>query len=258
MKNSSIKTILGSCICIILGAVHGAHGQIITFDFTGAGTSRPTVNQPWTTTSSIDSNLTITNGFQYGATATPGVAGPGLDLPQSGATDPDNALAARNWGASDLTNALANDEYFTVSLHADSGFEMNLDGATISMTLQRLNNGGPSSYGVFSSVDGFALANTLDSGGGNQASGGLGTSAELTPVNINLTLSGAQYSGLTGAVEFRIYAHSSNPTNGTLALTSFEIGSGSSVTPIPEPSSIVLALSAMVMLSLLRIRRKRD
>ncbi|MEM6821259.1 MAG: hypothetical protein AAF558_04900 [Verrucomicrobiota bacterium] len=214
---------------LLIGALwihctHNAYSQILTFSFTGSGANRPTVNQPWTNTSSINSSLNLINGFRYGVIASnPNAAGNGLSTPQGGATDPNNALSARNWGGNSLSNALSSNDYLTFSIRADNGSVINLDGAAINLTLGRLNFGGPSNYAIFTSVNGFAASQAVDSGT-------LGSSGDYTPRVISFTLSGSQYNNLSGTVEFRIYAYNGNAQNGTLALTAFAIGSGSSVT----------------------------
>jgi hypothetical protein len=218
-----LLTIAGVCAMAI-----GAKAQIITFNFTG---TNPGQNGPWTTTSFIDSNVTLSTGFSLGS----GISG----------NTGNNRFNASFWTTTTLeSDAITNGDFLTFTLTAQPGFVMNLNSASISYTLQ--NSGtGPDFAGVYTSVGGFTA-------GSAASTPTLNAAGATTPTTFSLAASG--FNNLS-TITFRIYGWGASSTAGTLSANAFSI-TGGSTSAVPEPSTYMMLLGGALMMILV-VRRKQ-
>lgn len=138
--------------------------------------------------------------------------------------------------AQDLTR------YIEFTITAANGYALNLNGNLLTFDSSR-NGGTPTaaSWGVRSSVDGFAA---------NLATGTSGTSG-WTGGNVALT--GNQFNGLT-TITFRIYSWESGVNE---HLFYDNINLNGSLTPVPEPANIALGIFGLGSLAAFLVRRFR-
>lgn len=225
IKMKKILTIIG----LAAATLAGAQAQILTFNFTG---TNPGQNTPWTTTSSIDTNLNLNSGW----TLNGGLVG------NSG----NNRLNGNTWSTS--ASYSASGPYFSFTIQAASGFQVNLSGGTITFTLQ--NSGtGPDFYSIRSSVDSYA-ADLSASSTALTAAGGT-TATSLTLPSVPLT-----WNSITSSVTFRVYGWGASSTSGTMSVNAFSLGSGTSVTAVPEPQTwALIGIGSAFMIWNLRRRR---
>lgn len=230
MMNSTISRL---CLVAIGFVFFGTcNAQILTFNFAG---TNPGQSSPWTTTSALDANLTLTTGWSLGA----GLAG------NSG----NNRYNASNWstGAS-FSVASSGNDYAYFQITAKSGYALDLRGATITFSLQ--NSGtGPDFYSVRSSVDSYASDLSSASTALNAAGGT--TSTSLTLSN-SITLS-----AITDTVQFRVYGWGASATSGTMSINSWSM-TGSVASAIPEPSTYAAMAGVAALLGVMLHRRRRQ
>lgn len=212
----------------IIVATTAARAQLVVFNFTGTS---PAQNTPWTSTSTLASGITLT----------------GWTLGNVTGSSTNNRFTATNWAGagSSFSTASADNVYITFSITPTSGNQLSLSGATITYTLQ--NSGtGPDFYSVRSSVDSFGSDLSASSTALNTA--GATTSTSLTlPTSVS-------YTGLTGAVEFRIYGWGASSGLGTLSVNAWSMTGG--VSAIPEPSTYAAILGGVVLIGALWQRRR--
>lgn len=162
----------------------GGPGTLVDADFRG---DDPGLHTPWTATYVTGSSVGSYGGWRLGAGAF-GAAG-------------DDALAfSVNAPSTEstLAQAVAENEYLTVTLQAASGQTLDLRRAEMRFTINRQDYHSPRRYAVFTSVGGFAV----------------GQDILTTPYNYDLDEpretvvtfpDTAAYDGLTGPVQIRIY-----------------------------------------------------
>lgn len=176
----------------------------------------------------IGSNLAAGAGaYTTDQTVGSNVSAEGIDhvgVDASGGQD----YSTKGWN----NNALDLGRYITLKFSANSGFAINLTDLVYG---SRTNQQGPKSFAIRSSVDGFASdIATPGSGGGT------------------IALSGSSFQGLTGDVEFRIYAWDGGNANGQFDITNFTFNG--TVSAVPEPAAAtLLGLCAVASV----FRRKR-
>jgi hypothetical protein len=197
-----VLTFAGACAC---------RAAIITFDFTGTS---PGTSGPWTATSASDPNLTLTSGFNEGS----GITG------NSGA----NRFNAKGWKTADNTfgSAISVNSFFTFTIQANSGYVLDISGATITLTLTPSTTG-PADYALESSIGGFSTSSALN------------TEATLTQGsanNLTVVLPTSTTYDTSSAVEFRIYGYGTTGTSGaTMSADAFSLGG--TVTAVPETAA---------------------
>jgi len=121
--------------------------------------------------------------------------GPGLT--PSAAT---NSITSTSWtlpNNSAIADSIASNDYYSVTLTADPGFEFAITG--MSLRVQRSNTG-PSNYTLRANVDAFGADLTTWNIGGSTTAQSI-----QTPLSI----------GGTNSVEFRIYGHRADTASGT-------------------------------------------
>ncbi|MGJ8723377.1 MAG: PEP-CTERM sorting domain-containing protein [Roseibacillus sp.] len=147
---------------------------------------------------------------------------------------------ARNaFGFTDMNNAnnlglaITNNDYMTFSVTPDAGSQLGLSSFTFRT---RSNQSGNSAerWALFSSVDGFTTGNQITAG----RTTNIGTWGGATN-SVVVDLSAASLQDLTGTTEFRLYIYGGNNAGSSATLFDKVILNGA-VTPIPEPSSLIL------------------
>lgn len=152
-----------------------------------------------------------------------------------------NSIASSGWDDLDAT------DYLTFGFTLDDGYEAVLTNVTFS---SRSSNTGPANLAIRSSADGFAS----NIGTFNQS----GTTN--TSVDIDLSSLGTIVGGPT-TLELRVYSTSTTSANGGIVASggTFRIGTSNgatpstfltingTVSPVPEPTSILLVGSALVL-----------
>lgn len=201
--------------------------------------------------STADANITA-------GTVTSG-AGISGDSGRSGFTDSLFALASATSTTSiSVGTAIAADDYFSVTIGADSGYYMDLD--SITLDYGYTNNSGPfgtkdlKAY-VFSSFTGFVDAGdilgseVIETTVDNNSLQYPGGSPSLT---VDLSAYGYVWSG--GAIEFRIYL--ADDTNNSAYVHRIDnVTLNGIVAAVPEPSSTaLLGLGSLALM----LRRKRS
>lgn len=166
-----------------------AHADVLaSHEFTGASAAATTSAAGLTASSfSFATGFTTNTGFSSGG----------------------NIFARVNGtSANDLSSAITDNDYVTVTITPDSGFELNLTSLTVDLGYTLNGASVPDGIGkilgasVFSSVDGFTTPYVLGSKSFTAAD--QGTTGYFYE-NLNIDLTGTAYQGLTGPIEFRIY-----------------------------------------------------
>ncbi|MCP5537465.1 MAG: PEP-CTERM sorting domain-containing protein [Akkermansiaceae bacterium] len=225
-----------------IGSAHAA--TIIDFDFSGVDGSSSHTKSSFeiTTTDTIDPNLTLVEGINVKNDSV-------LNFTVSGGAAT-NDLNLSNWGGGspgNLTNAINGNRYFSFFIQAASGYQLNLNGATLSTTLRRNGSAAPQDY-AFTAV--VAPANDNDLSASDQI-GSAGNYTNTSTHTYSVTFSGSQWDGITDEVEVRLYGYTA--TTGNTHFSDLVIDNGS-VTLIPEPTStLLLGLGGVLTL----LRRKR-
>lgn len=162
-----------------------------------------------------------------------------------------NQLAAGplTTSAWDVDNALAAEEYFSVTITAQAGYSLELDSFTF-----QANGGGTRGFYVFTSPTGGWTAENL----------AVSDHSYATPEGGTLTAAYQTYSVSLGAAtlaagesaEFRFYLQRESTANAALYFDNL-ILNGSVAAAIPEPSSYaLLASGAMGLFAIMRRRRR--
>ncbi len=197
-----------------------------------------------TATTTFDPNLNIVEGVNFKSDSTLD------DLTAGGQAT--NDLNLNGWGGSTsdtIDAAVAGLRYISFTIQSQSGFELNLNGASVNFTAWRNGGGAPEDFGLAARTDGGTFV------AGNQIGSVLlkphgGSSGISNPQTLSFTFSGAQWDGVTDAVEIRLYGWDGT---GNLHTEDTTI-TGASVTVVPELSSA--ALLGLGGLALILRRRK--
>ena len=135
----------------------------------------------------------------------------------STATDGNLFARVNGTSATDLAGAITGNQYVTVTITPNSGYQLNLTNLTVGLGYSLAAGSVPAGVGVelgasvFSSVAGFTADEVLATRTFTAAD----TTSEPGAIlyqNINIDLTGAAYQGLTGPLEFRIYLYDSTNT----------------------------------------------
>ncbi|HHE07806.1 MAG TPA: hypothetical protein ENL01_02710 [Chlorobaculum parvum] len=144
----------------------------------------------------------------------------------------DDRYNAKNWSS----NGLDTDDYFTFTIDANDGYQIDFTSFTYDSTT---SGTGPTSFELRSSLDSFA--STIGSPTAN------GTTT--------IDLSAAEFQNLTNPVEFRLYGYSASSNAGTFSVNRYEFDGN--ITATPEPQSLALiAVGTSLMLWMQRRPRK--
>ncbi|WP_269536938.1 hypothetical protein [Cerasicoccus fimbriatus] len=218
---------------ILAATTAAAQVQIVTYDFDG-GAAAPTT---------ITSNA---NALDFEVITDP--AGRGAISSSS-----DAAYIFVNATGSTQAEALDGDSYFTFTVNADPGFQLDLSSVGFNYGMYK-NAGGAIAYNVYlqSSVDGFGSTQAILFSEGN-------TIVENSTQTISsgaISLSAPEYQGLS-SITFRIsYSDDTNSTNSNNVRVDNVVLNGN-VSVIPEPGHYAAGLGAMALLGLCWIKRRR-
>ncbi len=207
--------IVAFMMAMIVG-LSGLNAQILTFNFTGTA---PSLNTPWTSTSSLNANLTLTTGVSLGA----GVVG----------ANTNNRVSTTGYNVNTtLATAITGNNYINFKITPAQGYNLSLAGKTIVFTVQSSGTG-VTDCALLTSIDGFTTSNVI---GSNGPSGVTSTTTlrNLTTTGITYTFgNGAQYSNITSTVEFRFYAYNASGSGGTFSLNACSLnGTLAACTPV--------------------------
>lgn len=177
-------------------------------------------------------------GFDTGAGAAFSNGQNGLTVSPDGST------------ASTQANAFSEGEYFSFTVSADTGFELDLT----SLTFKGALNNAQSAYtwALTSSVDGHAVDNIIDTGvissGSNQAG---------TYESFIVDLTGSQFQNIAAEtdVEFRFYLYNYTGTVTNRSTYLDNVVLNGTVSAIPEPSTYAMIAGMLAFVSVMVRRR---
>lgn len=231
---------------LALSAVAANAATIVDFDFAGVdGTTAADKDKATfelTATDAISSGVSIVDGLNLRSPST-------VDFTGGGTTSSTNDLNVNGWGAGgSFSAAFAGNRYITFTIQADTGFQLNLDGAAVTFTGFRNGSGAPSEFGITATTGGDTVV-IGDQIGSDITVPNTGP-GNVTP--ITASFSGSEWDGVTDQIEIRLYGAGSS-TSGNMHFSNLVVDNGT-VTAIPEPSSTaLLGLAGLTLLT----RRKR-
>ncbi len=238
-----MKKLLPILLCtVVLGISNLPAAMIIEFNPFGipSGTGKP---NPFNLTSSpgdvnVGSDVVLNSGLSYGAGVVPGGSVNGWGGP--------------GWDGTSLATATSNNDYYTLTLSAASGYKISYSSIDLNLTRGA------------TSATAFVWQYQINGTGGFTSIGSpidISGATSKTPYSIDLSgVSALQ--DVTGTVEFRIYAWGAT-TNSSLF---FGASTGSTdysalnfngtIAPVPEPSTLGLMGVGAAFLVLRRKKAK--
>ena len=174
----------------------------------------------------------------------------------SGFSSSSGTVFLRSTGtASTLAGAIDANDYVEFNIEVAEGFSMDLS----SLSFEHKASAAlvdlvpyESNFSTFTSVDGFAEANVIDTSTATHTSVNGGATTLLRTASIDLTSS--TFQDLTGTTTFRIYGFDDKNANDAIMRLDNVTVFGA-VTAVPEPSTIsLISLGGVSML----LRKKRD
>lgn len=213
----------------LLFAAVGLAQTPISFSFSGAA---PGQSNPWNTGTVIASGLSQFPVFGLGSSGWSRASGL---VGENSA----NRYDTSGWSVTtSIATLIANNDYMGFGISVNAGFVMNLNSATVGITVQR-NGQGPNQYVLMSNLPGYGLLATDPVMYTGTISGGNSDAATF-----NLPATGL--AGLTGSYEFRLYGLNASSTGGTFSVgiqndptPGFRIFNGT-VAAIPEPTTFAM------------------
>ncbi len=195
-----------------------------------------------------------------GAGLASGSGGAGLSASRNNLFATSNRVTGSNQTAGTVSAAVADDDYFGFTLTPDVGYQLNLESFSFNIGFNSFNQpNGASFFVVRTSADGFAnnasivysYDEAVDPVLDNANSGRIAPKVIVPVVDLS------SLTGLTGAIEIRVYVFDSGPSSGSstpsLRLDDFVVN-GEAVL-IPEPAAVMLmSLGGVLILS----RRRRS
>jgi hypothetical protein len=178
----------------------GGPGTLVDSDFRGVS---PGLNTPWTPAYVLGPKVGLHSGWGRGAGA---IGAAGNDALHFSVNAPSTE--------STLAQAVAENEYLTLTVQAAPGTALNLRGRGLRFTIDRLDFHAPRRYAVFTSVGGFAPGQELLLSGYNRDLGQPREYVVKFPEQ-------AAYSGITGPVVIRIYGFAAQFGGHRARLTGF-------------------------------------
>lgn len=176
--------------------------------------SSPATSSPYTIGQFTAANISAT-----------GIGRTGLD-----ANNAANQYRATGWEESNTIDPA--NKFFSLQLAADTGFAIDFENL---IYVSDATGSGPNQFAIRSSIDGFAanIATPDESGG-------------------TIDLTGAQFQGVSGDVEFRIYGVGANNSSGQFGVHEFTFNGA--VSAVPEPAAVS---SLLLLCGTVAFRRRR-
>ncbi|MEM9226598.1 MAG: PEP-CTERM sorting domain-containing protein, partial [Verrucomicrobiota bacterium] len=199
---------------------------------------------PYTTTSVLDPNLTLVEGITSNGTTVAGVpsSNPGVSRFQAG-YDLGGVPAT-------LSDAIANGNFLSFTIQADSGYQLELNDGTISYTIARPGNAGAVNAAVLTSIGGFSAGQEIDS----YALAQEGSPDYNAPI-VTTDLPSTGYDAVTAPFEVRIYFFGGSASSSNIAyIRNLEVDGDLAV--VPEPSQYAGLAGVMTLLFVALRRRK--
>ena len=250
MKNSALASYAVTLLALTVGlAVTASADQLARYEFTSGANSSDSDPNSTAGAFTTGSGLTGTTGTTQQTSSTGASFRTSLG---DGATGID---------ATTTSMAITNNEYFSFTITPTAGFSLDLDTLSFDYQVGITATGSSQNvtFAVFSSVNGFSIANQITSFTYTESSDGdVNTSSLDSFVNTGtIALSDAAFANQTGPVEFRIYLSDGGSTSATpLAKVDNLILNG---TAIPEPSTYaMIGLGAALLVGMQRFRRKSN
>lgn len=163
--------------------------------------------------------------------------------------------ATAHGGTISLGSAIPGNDYFSFTVGADSGFEMDL--TSFEFDLGYTRNGGYDNKNlrayVLTSIDGFTTGGLI---GYETVAIGANTSSAVYPNGTKtISLAGAQFQDITSNTEFRLYlSDDTNNSNVMHRIDNLTLN-GEVVAVVPEPGNFAL-IGGLLALGWVMIRRR--
>ncbi len=225
-----IKTTKKYFTLMVMGIICGnlANAALLA-GYNNDALTNPATSAPVTTTGAGVSNSAITQG--------PGVAS------VSGWPD---GIGTRDNTSTTLAASIGNDDYFTLTIAPTGGNEIDFTDFFV-LTTTANSTGAGGNLALFSSASGFAAANVLDTYT-------LDASGSVALKTFSTDLSGTTaLQNITSTVEFRLYYYNLSNVGSRMQFGNAystdglnDIAVSGLVSPIPEPSSLILVAVALV------------
>ncbi len=212
----------------------GVQANILDLDFSGVDGTEDYDEATFEVTAmdSVDANLNLVEGLNFklpsNVNGTGGAAyGTSYDLNVFGFGGNTDSLG----------NYIAGNRYMSITIQADAGYLLNLDGATVSLLGSRNGGGAPDTFYITATTTG-----TTDTSNQIGASTSLPLTGQANVYDIQATFSGTEWNGLTGAVEIRFYG-GGNSITGNIHFSDLSI-TGGSIVAISDPPPAIAFFSA--------------
>lgn len=184
---------------ILTVAPETARSTLVNSSFSGVS---PSLNTPWNKTTSIDPNIAFT-----GWTVGPGLRGYAVDNRFGFYGDYGGSVETT------LSEAISTQRYLSMSVKANTGYTLDLRGAKVTFSIDRIDAHSARQYVVMSSVNGFTSSAILFDSGRIETEG---------TVTFSFDLPTSGFDKLQN-VEFRIYAAAGKYFGHKAAVSSFSM-----------------------------------
>lgn len=254
-----MKPLLSILSLLVLASTAPA-AVLVTFPFSGSTTGNiydPTSTNTLLNPTGVATNMTASNITQAGAIAWRFQTGttnmsiyPGNTAVNS-STATGTALTTAT-GTATATDAVAQGSYFTFTITADPGYELDMTSLTFDVAR---GGAGTRGFAIQTSATGFSTngSTNLNSSTGAVAAGASTAVTTNIPTytGISMDLSGAAYQNLT-SLEVRVYSYS-GAVNSSLEYDNFVLNG--TVSAVPEPATWGMMACAGTMFMVMRRRR---
>jgi hypothetical protein len=231
-----LPTLLAACVAVSLPCVDAATSFSAVFTWTGTTGDTSSFAYNGTTYE----GLTVSNATKVGVTSSSSTSNFRASAWSTGATN----------GSDTFTGSIDLGDYFEITLTADSGYALDLDGIVFGIGRSAT---GPRQWQWRSNIDSYTTAiatyTTVNAGLGESSGVLTNPDANSNWTGNELDLAGAAYQGLS-TITFRFYGYNAEASTGTGGLQGPLTISG---TVVPEPS--IVLLGSFGLLGLLRRRR---
>ena len=218
-----------------------AQGSLLDFDFSGV--SGLVAQDPdafeLTSVDSQDVHLVLVAGVNMfdpsvlGSSTGGGSATDDLNLNQFGTST-----------STSIQGAMSGYRYISFTIRAESGWQLNLNDATVTFDVRRNGANAPQRFGIAVEI----------AGGTFEAADQIGANVEFsdtTEHSVSATFPSSGFDGLTGPVEIRLYGWNAPSTSGNAHISDVFI-TGGALTVVPDPMTAGAVLAGAVLFALRR------